>query len=89
MYNESIIKSFYVESRQHQNSALIATSDTLTPQWIIQTKDVTKINLSSVEYLIGSLCVSTYYKTFQGDSGRLVCQFLECLIVRLLDHRRG
>jgi hypothetical protein len=57
VYNVSIIKSFYVESRQHQNSALIATSDTLTPQWIIQTKDVTKINLSSVEYLIG-LCVS-------------------------------
>ena len=33
--------------------ALIATSDTLTPQWVIQTKDVTKISLSSVEYLIG------------------------------------
>jgi len=43
---------------QHQNSALSATSDTLTPQCVIQTKDVTKINLSSVEYLIG-LCVSS------------------------------
>jgi hypothetical protein len=55
VYNVSIIKSFCVESRQHQNSALSATSDTLTPQWVIQTKDVTKISLSSVEYLIGFL----------------------------------
>jgi len=37
---------------------LIATSDTLTPQWLIQRNDVTKINLSSVEYRIQvSVCL--------------------------------
>jgi len=41
-------------------------------------KDVIKINLSSVEYLIVSLCVSGYYKTSHRGLGRSVCQFFEC-----------
>ena len=54
----AIIVSAGVEC-QHQISAFSTTSVTLTPQWMNQMKDVTKISLSVEEKRIGFVCLHT------------------------------
>jgi hypothetical protein len=57
---------------KHQNKRFRAVSVSLVPQWINQTKDVTKINLSMFENLIKTWNDCRYYNTPRGALGVLV-----------------